>query len=475
MRIRVDDHRRLLAVATVTLLAVTGCARGGPAADPAGGPPAPTGPPLSAQSQQRYGAAPTPHPDVTYQPDVVIVGGGADSIRSVTADTFTWRIDPAAANADQLAPGKVMFLTGRGVGRVIDVRPEGDDLAVAIGPVDITDVIRDGTFTSAEPVGLSAAVAYPDAAASWAETDDDGDSGDDDDRGGTGGGLVVPAANRSPRFTPTPICCANGVGARFTYDSPGVRLAGLVLLKMTAPTAAFHLEIRGARVTRAEFEINGAAALRVEIEAATSTGRNIDPRIPIPVDFSVPIGQVLGVPFAATVTQVIGVHTAFGAKDGNISAAGEWSLNQSMSFGYANGSFGVRAPTSISVDQSLIDSITGISVGVNGIWLDYHAKFHVGLGALGFIAGLYFELTLTLGMTIGSALGAPIVVCRSAQLGLWASYGVGYTIPAGLVKVINTFLQLFNAKPIPKEGGVGDSKLLYDKPVVYPDKPICRN
>ena len=48
-------------------------------------------------------------------------------------------------------------------------------------------------------------------------------------------------------------------------------------------------------------------------------------------------------------------------------------------------------------------------------------------------------------------------------------------IPAGLVTVINTFLQLFNAKPIPKEGGVGDTKLLYDKPVVYPDKPICRN
>ncbi|MFY1696772.1 hypothetical protein [Solwaraspora sp. WMMA2101] len=501
MRIRVDDYRRLLAVTTVTLLTVTGCARSGPAGDP----PAPTGPSVSAQAQQRYGAAPTPHPDVTYQPDVVIVGGGAASVRSVAADTFTWRIDPAAANADQLAPGKVMFLTGRAVGRVIDVRREGDDLAVAIGPVDITDVIRDGTFTSAEPVPLAAARPVPDAAASWSQTSDDdgggtgggsavagggigpGQGGDDigPAHGGgalgpvggasADGGLVVPAANQRPQLTPRPICCANGVGAEFTYSSAGVRLVGLVLLKMTAPTAAFHLEIRGAKVIRAEFEINGAAALRVEINATTSTGQNIDPRIPIPVDFSVPIGEVLGVPFAATVTQVIGVHTAFGAKDGNISAVGEWSLNQSMSFGYANGSFGVRAPTSISVDQSLMDSITGISVGVNGVWLDYHAKFHVGLGALGFIAGLYFQLTLTLGMTIGSALGAPLVVCRSAQLGLWASYGVGYTIPAGLVAVINTFLQLFNAKPIPKEDGVGDSKLLYDKPVVYPNVPICRN
>jgi len=475
---RFTNSRRLIGSAVAVLLAVSACGGAGPA----DGPRPDAASPVSAEAEQRYGAAPTPHPDVTYQPDVVFVGGGADAVRAVAADTFTWRIDPAAKNADRLAPGKVMFLTGRAVGRVVDVRRDGDDLAVALGPVDITEVIRDGTFTSAEPVPLTAAVPMPDAAASWAESGDD--SGGVGGGGGAvvgtgggagGGGRTVPAAVKVGKLAATPICCSDGVGAKFTYDSSGVRLLGKVILKMTAPTAGFHLEIRGATVTRAEFMVNGAAALRVEIEATTSTGRNIDPRIPIPVDFSVPIGEVLGVPFSATVTQVIGVNTAFGAKDGNIKAAGEWSLSQSIGFGYANGSFGVRAPNSISVDQSLIDSISGISVGVNGVWLDYHAKFHVGLGALGFIAGLYFELTLTLGMTIGSALGAPIALCRSAQLGLWASYGVGYTIPAGLAAVINTFLQLFNAKPIPKEGGVGDTKNLYDKYVVDPDVPICRD
>ncbi|WP_326550426.1 hypothetical protein [Micromonospora sp. NBC_01813] len=471
---RFTNCRQLVGSAIVVLLTVTACDGTGPAVGPRPG----AGPPVSAEAEPRYGAAPTPHPDVTYQPDVVIVGGGAYSVRSVAADTFTWRIDPAAANADQLAPGKVMFLTGRAVGRVVDVRRDGDDLAVAIGPVDITEVIRDGTFSSAEPVPLAAAVAYPEAAASWSETTDD-DSGTTDGGGGAAdgasGGLLVPAAAKAAAgLSAKPICCASGVGADFTYASDSVRLVGKVLLKMNTPKASFHLEIQGARVTRAELQIQGAAALRVEINGATSNGQNIHRRIPIPVDFSVPIGSVLGVPFSATVTQVIGVKTAFSAKNGNIKATGEWSLNRSIGFGYANGAFGVHAPSSIGVDQSLINSITGISVGVNGLILDYHAKFQVGLGALGFTAGLYFELTVTLGMTIGSAAGAPIEVCRSAQLGLWASYGVGYTIPAALATVINTFLQLFNAKPIPKQGGVGNTKNLYDKYAVHPDVPICR-
>lgn len=467
---RFTNRRRLVGSAIVVLLTVTACDSAGPTV----GPRPNAGPPVSAEAEQRYGAAPTPHPDVTYQPDVVIVGGGADSVRSVAADTFTWRIDPAADNADQLAPGKVMFLTGRAVGRVIDVRRDGDDLAVALGPVDITEVIRDGTFSSAEPVPLAAAVAYPDAAASWSETADDSGGAGGGVSGNPSGGLVVPAAARAAGLSAAPICCADGVGTSFTYQTDSVRLVGKVALKMAKPAASFHLEIQGARVTRAELQIQGAAALRVEINGATATGRNINRRIPIPVDFSVPIGQVLGVPFSATVTQVIGVQTAFSSKDGNIKATGEWSLNRSIGFGYANGAFGVHAPSSIGVDQSLINSITGISVGVNGLILDYHAKFQVGLGALGFTAGLYFELTVTLGMTIGSAAGAPIEVCRSAQLGLWASYGVGYTIPAGLATVINTFLQLFNAKPIPKQGGVGNTKNLYDKYVVHPNVPICR-
>ncbi|NED54547.1 hypothetical protein G3I24_27065, partial [Micromonospora aurantiaca] len=90
--------------------------------------------------------APAPGKDVTLQPDVVLVGGGSRTVRSVSPDGLTWRLDPGARDADRLAPGRVMFLTGRGVGRVLDLDEEGGDLVVTIGPVTLTEVIRDGTF-----------------------------------------------------------------------------------------------------------------------------------------------------------------------------------------------------------------------------------------------------------------------------------------------------------------------------------------
>ena len=97
---------------------------------------------------------------MTSHPDVVIVSGGSGVVRSVTDGGLTWRLDPDAGNADLLAPGKVMFVTGRGVGRVVDARRDDRVLAVTIGPVDITDVIQDGEFTSEQPVSLTEAAAY---------------------------------------------------------------------------------------------------------------------------------------------------------------------------------------------------------------------------------------------------------------------------------------------------------------------------
>jgi hypothetical protein len=37
-------------------------------------------------------------------------------------DALTWRLDPGADRADELAKGKIMFLSGRTVGRVLDLK-----------------------------------------------------------------------------------------------------------------------------------------------------------------------------------------------------------------------------------------------------------------------------------------------------------------------------------------------------------------
>jgi hypothetical protein len=51
---------------------------------------------------------------------------------------------------------------------------------------------------------------------------------------------------------------------------------------------------------------------------------------------------------------------------------------------------------------------------------------------------------------------------------------VGYVIPANLVTVINSFLQLVNARPIEAKAGVGATDSVFNRLVISPDVPICR-
>ncbi|MGW0433434.1 hypothetical protein ACWDV4_12975 [Micromonospora sp. NPDC003197] len=487
-------RRRLLAAATsvAVLLGATAC--GDDRSEDRAGGDAPV-----TEADRRYGQAPAAHREVTYQPDVVIVGGGGRSVRSVTADGLTWRIDPRAKRAGELAQGKVMFITGRGVGRVIDVRPDGDDLAVTIGPVEITEVIRDGRFTSDRPIPFDRMVANPagDPVVAnpagepfWAETEETEQSepgpgssggGSGDGSGGSGGGGRLPGQSKSAqipagKFNVTPTCCATGIGLHFTYDSDGIRLVGTLELMFERPSGTFDLVIDNGSIKKAKFEITGGTGLRLEVEggSALGAGHNINRRITIPVDFAVPLGTFLGVPFSATVNQSLTIQTAFSAKNGNIQAKATYAFGGKLGFGYENGSFDAWKPAGFQVKDSLTNSITGISVGVNGLLFAYQARMHVGIGAFGFSTGLYVGLTASVGVTIGSALGAPITVCRGATLNLFTDYGVGYRLPTAVVKVINVFLRVFDAKPIEAEGGIGGTANVLNRNEVIPDVPLCR-
>ncbi|MGC5053396.1 hypothetical protein ACLQ2S_18285 [Micromonospora sp. DT48] len=473
------------ALTVVLALAATGCVGGSPgdpdvAEDPYG------------ESALRYGMAPVPHPELTYQPDVVLVGGGGRSVRSVTADGLTWRLDGDAPRADDLAPGKVMFVTGRGVGRVLDLQRDGGDLLVTIGPVTVTDVIRDGTLEQRD-ITIENPVAYQAGEPIWAMSEEEAEA-----LGATPSGRVGRAG--PPRLAPPPprpnqpppvrgggevrsvvanfstgVSLNGGAEVSFHYDRDGTKLSGRAALTFARPKADFHLNVRGGKVTRADLAIKGGFGIRYSFEAGLQDGQNVSAVLPIPVDFSVPIGTVLGVPLALTISQTLKVTTAFGAKLGTIKGKGEFSLAGSLGYGYAKGTFGPQVSKNFQRKESLINSLSGVPVGVMGLLIEHQVRFDVGFSAFVLKAGLFFEVSTAYGTTIGSALGSPLAVCRGVGIGVRASYGIGYTILAPVVKVINKFLRLVNIKPINSSGKLGPPPYVIhrNEEIIPPGTKLC--
>lgn len=499
---------------------------------------------------ERWGAAPQPGPEVTLQPAVIIVGGGGAAIRNATEDGLTYYLDPAAPHAAELARGSVMFVTGRVVGRVLDVRRAGDDLAVTIGPVSLTDIFHDIDLSSSAPVDLSAPASYPAGEPFWgSQSDGPDDAGPHGLRsggaalapaepvsaegapappssgvgspggsggGGGSGGAAVPnlprgpmlpalpgsgslpavparAAQAVPSVGPlgkqvgssglrlTPVCCDGGVGTHFTYDRNGVRAFGDVQLQISRPTVDFVLKISGGSLVEAGLKVNGAAGLTVSVTAARKdSDAQINEKVAIPLDFSVPL-SAFGIPLSAVVNQWVVVKSAFSAKTGVIAISGDYTLKAGLGFSYRNGSFSASAPASLTVRQSINDTMDGLSLGPMGVVLSYQARFLIGVGAFGFTAGVYFGLTASLGITRGSDAGvfAPgtggtqRIVCRSTRLSLYANYGVGYSIPAPVAELINLFLKVFRTTPIERTGGVGGQTKIFDKETFAPDLKVC--
>lgn len=280
-----------------------------------------------------------------------------------------------------------------------------------------------------------------------------------------------------------PVCCEGGIGARFTYDRNGVRAIGTVGMTVQQPSAGFVLGIKGGTVTDARLQIDGATGLKVSFEAARQDTRHqIDERIAIPVDFRIPILQLFaGLSLDVVVNQWIVVKTAFSATGAHLKGAGEYTFTAGIGFGYRDGSWEARTPTALTVKQSLQDSLDGLSVGPAGVVIAHQVRFTVGLSAFGFVAGVYFNLTSSIGVTRGSDAGLSLpgtggtkrLVCKGITVSIAANFGVGYSIPAPVADVINFFLRVFRSDPVERAGGIGTRTTPFVRKVIDPDTKIC--
>lgn len=433
----------------------------------------------------KYGMAPTRSAAVTYQPNVVIVDGGADVIRGLSDNGLVWTIDASAAGASDVAVGKIIFVTGRAVGKVLGVRRDGNTMSVVIGPALINEIYENAHFTVEQDVDFGEAIQYtaPDypgqsipiapQSARFAEPD-------------APRVVLVSAGQAAPpppapapvpvalKFRVYPVVGSSGVGMRISSSVPHLTMAAQATVHINKPHLYFDILIQHGEILTVELVLDGAAGLTWTFEAGTDTGMdaNVNERLTPNSDFSIPITGI-GAPLAITVRQTLIVTTSLGVKDTTLKAVGDYTFGGSFRVGYRNKAFEIGGPTSFSTTQDMAQSLDGLSLGVAGMNLAHQMKVVVGVGAFGFAAGPYFNFSSGIGVVKSSAAG--MVPCNAATFTMGLTAGVGYLIPRSIVAAINFFLRAMNVREIAGEGGIEPKAMnIINKTTYHPRSNACR-
>lgn len=418
-----------------------------------------------SEAEIRYGRAPRPDPSVTYQDDVVIVEGGADAIRAVSKEGLLWTIDARAPKAEDLAVGRIAFITDRCVGRVLHLTREGDDLKVLLGPVQLTEIFRTLDITLEDaPIDLNEVVPLP-----RAEFDGLADPIEEKVARHIGaadnGYGIRPASWNSPvqnapvapgipqRLNPTfntkTLDNARGVGVELAHGGSGIRAVAQVQLRLAQPTLDLGLHIRDDGVN-GWLILKNAAALHVAFDAGTNEHFTANVKWTKSAGgFSLPIGGP--VPLNVTVRQHITVETIFTAKQAFFTAGGDYDINGDFGFRFSHGHFMTVLPKGITVRNSLTKNMNTIAMGPMGLTLGHRLTLVVGVGILEFTVGPTFEISTRLGAGQGASIG--MVQCQGASLSMWIRGGIGWTIPEFVTNFINEFFSIFRAAPLPAQGG----------------------
>jgi hypothetical protein len=453
----------------------------------AGTPPAPAatrvaGVPASlarlTPNELAWGVSPTRNDKVTYQPDVIIMEHGADAVRAMASNGLTWTIDATAPHADEIKVDKILFATGRVMGRILAVQHTPNGLAVTLGPVEITDVIKECDLTSDQPIDLASALVYTAPDYPGATTHDapaEGTSFAEPEvpvlfasyrpaaQAPNIPDIGAPKEILIDNFHIIPVCCG-GLGITIAHDGQGVKMMATATVELKDPSIHFDLVIHGGTIYTALVQLKGTAGFRVHFTAGTDAGikGNIHQNFFVPVDATFPLAG-LGVPLSVVIRQTLTLTTLFTAQNGTLEATGEYEFGGDFKAGKENGGdWRADGPTSVTTKQNLANTTEGISLGVNGLVFGYGAKIIVGIGAFGFVTGPYVGYNTVVGINKSSSMPGALP-CASGTLNTSMRFGVGYQMPQLVTDAINFFMRALNVKPINSEGGFEKTEGLIDK------------
>jgi hypothetical protein len=191
-------------------------------------------------SQIQFGIAPKRTKEVEYADGVIIMEEGDKAIRSMDGNGLSWTFDANAPHVNEFQEGKVVFATGLAVGKVVALKREASSVTVTLAPVQLTDVIKNGSFAMSQPISADNMISY--AAPDFAQPDDDQpeekkssydfDEMPDDHPVQT----MVLSSVRRGRWTPTSIAQTYADGRRVTYRKLGGKWSqGVVSLANVSP------------------------------------------------------------------------------------------------------------------------------------------------------------------------------------------------------------------------------------------------
>lgn len=459
------------------------------------------------EAERRYGHAARRSPRVTYQPVVVIPEAGAAAIRSANPDGITWTLDPDAEGVDDIRPGKVLLLTSRAAGRVLGVSKEAGGLRVVLGPVEITDIVRDGEFTLDQPMDLGQVQTYtvpdmfsPLIPAPPVLSRDRSDTAEwlaavTPCATPRGAGVPVLLASTRPGCAPVGVASAagpgfsvealsgsKGFGVRIKSNDAGVLFVGEAVLYLKQPRLYFNLVIRGGQIAVAAVRMDGAGGLLMTFEAASPSpiAGNINATRSAPVDWSFPVVG-MGVPFAVTVRQLYELKTVF-TSTGSLKARVWYELRGGLGVEYRDGQWSKGGPTGVkpvvSLDHLLM-STQGAAYGATGMVMRHQAKVLVGVGAFGFATGPYGVLNsvVTVARSPDTGMLQGPLACKQATLSMGVGAGVGYMMPEPVANLINSFLRAINIrKEISSSGGPESTPVIIVSLGRYhPSREMCGN
>ena len=469
-----------------------------------------------------YGYGPKQDGSVTYKSDVVLIQGGPGVIRSASGNGLVWTVDGDAEGVSNLELGKVMYATSRAVGRVAALEADGDDVAVTLAPVGLTDVFEDAHFQGVYELGKGS-LAYqevPDLPGAVSVPEENGQEIPE-----LPGALSVPGESEEAD-PPAPVdgtAAAEGSAAseevlvikaqpiRFTTSNlllpdaskhsfkvsvggwsfePSLNARGRghqVGLKVGTTAVEgkgdwkglkmfvdFNLDVENLRVRTDTRIANGRLvgepmvllegvkgfSLGIAAGVADGLASNTKVLIEVPMELS---EQIPGQPLVAHISFKFVATTALTGRNSTLEAGGKWALN---------GPMGVRGGKTVvpdfTVTRSIIESIGGISVGVSGTVVAIEAKTGVGIGVPLFFAGPFVKLAFSVGITNGSALGVALR-CVGAALKVSYATGFGLSLSSEFKKALQALLPPKTKLDVSTE----QSTTIVEKSQILPDSPLC--